>query len=172
MIIRSDSLGSFCLFISLINHYPFLKITAGLGLMDSTTLTTLALNSFGTGIGLLGLIIVLISLIGTQGYSRQLHIRYVLYLAATALGTFSNVMTIMGTNNGTCSGVWSRLNNICWGFTKVFFTEVSLIRFEMVTPDYPFKIRTIVRVITALWYIGWLLVIQIQSTFYGCQMVY
>ncbi|KAI8808679.1 hypothetical protein BJ742DRAFT_277642 [Cladochytrium replicatum] len=140
--------------------------------MDPTILTTLTLNAVGTGLTGMGLIVVLINLHGTQGYSQQLHIRYALYLIATCVGLLSNVMTITGTNNEHCSPIWSRLNNICWGFTKVFFSEVSLIRFEMVTPDYPFKIRAAVRVFTAIWYLAWLLVIQTQSGFLGCQMIY
>ncbi|KAJ3342005.1 hypothetical protein HDU93_003527 [Gonapodya sp. JEL0774] len=88
------------------------------------------------------------------------------------IGMLSNVMTAVTTNRGACEAIWSRLNNICWGITKLLFTDIALVRFEMVTPDYPQKLRIPLRVFSALWYGTWLIVIQSISVFVGCQMFY
>ncbi|KAI9360020.1 hypothetical protein DFJ73DRAFT_816364 [Zopfochytrium polystomum] len=141
--------------------------------MNQETFTTLALNAGGTGAAGMAILVVLINCYNQQNYNMELHTRYLGYLIAVFIGMLSNVLTIQTTNSGHCVGAWSRMNNIAWGFTKVLFTEVAWIRFEMVTASYPTAARIAVRVFSALWYFSWLAVIQFKSSFVDdCQMIY
>ncbi|KXS15628.1 hypothetical protein M427DRAFT_32307 [Gonapodya prolifera JEL478] len=48
--------------------------------MDMDTVNNLTVNAFGSGLAVMGLIVVTVNLYRAQGFGRQLHVRYIVYL--------------------------------------------------------------------------------------------